>query len=226
MKYLIYNDISYLIHNKAKIIILLLLLPIFPLLLNIKSDIPMIQIIMISMGSNLTLNSYGIIEIIMYLFNLFWFLYLVSEIYTKDLSENLENIFLRVKPLKYIIKKNLFFIMITVCIKFMQYIPIIGLLIINKHQVLDYQLFKLIITDTSYILLIQYIFLGCYLIFILLKKNIPFLVTAVIMLIVVVPKNIWALVNYLYRIIVLLLFINVLICWLFLKYNRNIMEKI
>ena len=110
MKYLFYNDISYLIHNKIKIILLVLILPICSLLLNISSDISIIEILMKSMGTNLSLDYSGIVEVIMYIFNLSWFLYLISEIYTKDLTDNLENIFLRIKPIKYIVKKNLYFI--------------------------------------------------------------------------------------------------------------------
>lgn len=226
MKYLLYNDISYLIHNKLKLIILVLLLPIFSLLLNIKSDISTIEIIMKSMGTNLSLDDYGIVEIIMYLFNIFWFLYLISEIYAKDLSSNLENIFLRIRPLKYIAQKNLCFIITTILIKFIQYVLIAGILVINKSIIINYQLTKLIIADTSYILLIQYIFLFIYLIYILFKKNIYLFVFSIIMLMLIIPKNIWNISNYMYLVVVLFIFINILICWIFHKYSKSIMEKI
>lgn len=226
MKYLVYNDISYIIHHKFTLIMLVLLLPVFPLLLNIRNDISTIEIVMKSMGTNLSLDYYGIIEVIMYLFNLFWFLYLISEIYTKDLSDNLENIFLRIKPIRYILKKNICFIIITICIKLMQYIPVIGILMISKNNPTIYQLFRLIFSDISYILLVQYIFLFAYLIYILLKKNILFLITAIIILIVVIPKSIWNTWNYLYLVTLLLIFINILICWIFFKYSKSIIEKI
>ncbi len=227
MKYLFYNDISYLIHNKIKIILLVLILPICSLLLNISSDISIIEILMKSMGTNLSLDYSGIVEVIMYIFNLSWFLYLISEIYTKDLTDNLENIFLRIKPIKYIVKKNLYFIIITVFIKAIQYILMIGILMISKNQtVIDYELFKLIVVDTGYILLIQYIFLFFYLIYILLGKKISFLITTIIILIAIVPKNVWSICNYFYLIFLSLILINILICWVFSKYSKSIIEKI
>ena len=65
-----------------------------------------INIVKICVGANFDLKNFSIISLLMLLFNGFTFIYLILDIYTKDLDQYLENIFLRIKPQKYIIKKK------------------------------------------------------------------------------------------------------------------------
>lgn len=226
MKYLIYNDFSYIIHHKKRVILLILLVPIISILLNINNNMSMFEIMMLSMGTNLSSTFYSILGMIMYLFNVFWFLYFIVQIYIKDLENGLENIFLRIKPQRYIIRKNICFIIITIMIKVLQYIAIILLFLIFKHQIPNNQVFQLLISDIGYILFVQYLFLFLYLIYILLSKNILFLSITVIILLLTIPKNIWNFSNYLYLIVLGIIFVNFVIYWLFSKYSKNLIENI
>src|SRR5699024_6323239 len=72
-------------------------------------------------GTNLEINTIDIIQLLMYLFNLYSFIYLMVDIYMKDLNDNLENIFLRMKPWEYIVKKNIYFTITIILIKVLQY---------------------------------------------------------------------------------------------------------
>lgn len=227
MRYLIYNDLYYLLCNKKKWIMLIFFLPVISILINLNLNASDLEIVMISMGSNLSFlsyDSYNIIAIIMYFFNIFCFLYLIIEVYIKDIANNLENIFLRLKCTRYIFRKSLFFIVMMSLIKVVQYIIIILLFLISKNQVPH--IFKLLISDISYILLIQYLFLLLYLIYLLFKKNTAMLVITSMMMLIIIPKNIWNSYNYLSFIIMGTVFINNIIYFLFSKYIKSLMENI
>ena len=109
MKYIMCNDINYLFKYKKKIIILYIFLSLMSVSINMNSSVSIENIIMLSFGSNLRFDSIGVLEIVMYFFNLFLFLYLVTDVYIKDLLYNIDNLFLRIKPFNYIVIKNLFF---------------------------------------------------------------------------------------------------------------------
>ena len=93
MKYLVKNDISYLFNKKKSILILILLAPLISLFLKINNQTSILSIILSSTGTNLTLENIDIVSVLMYLFNIFCFIYLIIIIYTKDLDDYLDNIF-------------------------------------------------------------------------------------------------------------------------------------
>ena len=84
MKYLFHNDISYLVRKKRIILISVLFLPLLILLLNLGTQYNINDIIMLCTGTNLEINTIDIIQLLMYLFNLYSFIYLMVDIYMKD----------------------------------------------------------------------------------------------------------------------------------------------
>lgn len=226
MKYLFHNDISYLVRKKRIILMSVLFLPLLTLLLNLSTLYNINDIIMLCTGTNLEINTIDIIQLLMYLFNLFCFIYLMVDIYMKDLNDNLENIFLRMKPWEYIIKKNIYFTITIILIKILQYSIMFIILILYGNSGTIGNTIPLLLTDAIYILFLQYLYLLIYLIYILLKKNICFLTTMSILLILLIPKNIWSISNYILYVILLIIIIQTIISLIFYKKSKRIIEYI
>ena len=217
MKYLFHNDISYLVRKKRIILISVLFLPLLILLLNLGTQYNINDIIMLCTGTNLEINTIDIIQLLMYLFNLYSFIYLMVDIYMKDLNDNLENIFLRMKPWEYIVKKNIYFTITIILIKVLQYsIMFIILILYGNSGTIGNTIF-LLLTDAIYILFSQYLYLLIYLIYIKKKKNICFLTAMSILLILLIPKNIWSISNYILYVILLIIIIQTIISLIFYK---------
>ena len=226
MKYLFHNDISYLVRKKRIILISVLFLPLLILLLNLGTQYNINDKIMFCTGTNLEINTIDIIQLLMYLFNLYSFIYLMVDIYMKDLNDNLENIFLRMKPWEYIVKKNIYFTITIILIKVLQYsIMFIILILYGNSGTIGNTIF-LLLTDAIYILFSQYLYLLIYLIYILLKKNICFLTAMSILLILLIPKNIWSISNYILYVILLIIIIQTIISLIFYKKSKRIIEYI
>lgn len=226
MKYLFHNDISYLVRKKRIILISVLFLPLLILLLNLGTQYNINDIIMLCTGTNLEINTIDIIQLLMYLFNLYSFIYLMVDIYMKDLNDNLENIFLRMKPWEYIVKKNIYFTITIILIKVLQYSIMFIILILYGNSGTIGNTIPLLLTDAIYILFLQYLYLLIYLIYILLKKNICFLTAMSILLILLIPKNIWSISNYILYVILLIIIIQTIISLIFYKKSKRIIEYI
>ncbi len=225
MKYLMHNDLSYLLHKRRIMLIVIFTLPILILILNIKGS-SMVEIIKLCMGMNLSLSNIDITQLLMYLFNVFGFIYLMVDIYLKDLDKNLENIFLRMSPNKYIIQKNIFFVTAMIIVKTIQYFIMILLFIIIGRQSFSIEIIFLVLTDLTYILLIQYLFFMIYIFYILFRKNTVFLLAAIIILMVVIPKFIWGTKPYIMNIITITILVQMIMNAMFYKYPKRIMENV
>lgn len=229
MKYIIYNDLSYLWHRKKNYTLLLLfliyILPAVIIYIYNQSSISSFEIALTCIGANFDVRNIEIISLLMFLFNVSSFIYLIIDVYVKDLNEYIENIFLRIKPISYIIKKNIAFMIGMFFVKLIQYIIIIGLTSLTKDvDILG--MIKLIFTDYMYILLIQYLFFIIYLLYIFLKKNILILSILYFSLFILFPKNIWNTRNYSVQITLLLVTIHIFICLLFCKKTKILIENI
>lgn len=230
MKYLYINDISFLIRKQRKILIPLLFLPIIVLLININVPMDVVNHLNGAMGTNLAqkINEMNLIEILMFLFNIFCYIFLIAEVYVKDISYQLDNILLRMKASKWILKKNVVFILLTILLKFLQYgLILTTLLIFKNNNIFTFSVFNLFLKDLSYTLFVQFLFITIYVISSSIKKNkiIPYLIFCSIA--IFIPKNIYKLtfnnIIYLGIIIVILLIILQII---FKKYNKKIIENV
>ena len=189
MKYLIYNDISYIFHKKKKILLCSFLLPLLIVFIYSHGEASSINIVKICVGANFDLKNFSIISLLMLLFNGFTFIYLILDIYTKDLDQYLENIFLRIKPQKYIIKKNITFLSLSIIIKAIQYSLIILLLFIFQKNILDLRILQLFVTDILYIAVLEYLFLFIYFYLYTYEKEYIHINNYVINIIIFLSKN-------------------------------------
>lgn len=225
MKYLILNDVSYLYHKKKKMILLILFLPILITLINLSSEQTMMEIVSLSVGSNLELENLNIIMLLMYLFQTFSFIYLIVDVFLKDLNDSLENIFLRMIPLKYIFVKNLILMLFTLIIKMIQY-SLITILVSFTKTIFYLDILEFFLIDLIYIYLIQFVFLFIYIIHILLKKRLSFICLSSIMIGIIIPKNVLSLKNHLLLLIISISIFYIFICRLFANKIKKIMENI
>lgn len=226
MKYLVYNDISYLIHKKKGILGIILIAPVIAALLRLNNQFSIIDVILSSTWVNLNLENADFLSILMYLFNAFTFLYLIITVYIKDLDNNLEYIFLRVRPAKYIVQKSTLFIVLMVILKIIQYFLEVFVILLFSNLSFDHHIFILLVSDISYTILVQYIFLLLYFVYILFGKNILFLITLTIVLFVLIPKNIWCLRNYVGCMLLLLFLVLLFIFLIILKKSNKLIENL
>lgn len=225
MKYIMCNDINYLFKYKKKIIILYIFLSLMSVLINMNSSVSIENIIMLSFGSNLRFDSIGVLEIVMYFFNLFLFLYLVTDVYIKDLLYNIDNLFLRIKPFNYIVIKNLFFILLMFFLKFIQYfICVFVCFILNKN--FDFSIVYLYLIDSIYILTFQYLFMFIYYIYIFMHKNTCILFFESLLLILIIPKSIWEVRNHFIGLLLIFIISQVMMLFVFKKKNKSIIQNL
>lgn len=225
MKYIMCNDINYLFKYKKKIIILYIFLSLMSVSINMNSSVSIENIIMLSFGSNLRFDSIGVLEIVMYFFNLFLFLYLVTDVYIKDLLYNIDNLFLRIKPFNYIVIKNLFFILLMFFIKFIQYfICVFVCFILNKN--FDFSILYLYLIDSIYILTFQYLFMLIYYIYIFMHKNTCILFFESLLLILIIPKSIWEVGNHFIGLLLIFIISQAMMLFVFKKKNKSIIQNL
>ena len=225
MKYIMCNDINYLFKYKKKIIILYIFLSLMSVSINMNSSVSIENIIMLSFGSNLRFDSIGVLEIVMYFFNLFLFLYLFTDVYIKDLLYNIDNLFLRIKPFNYIVIKNLFFILLMFFIKFIQYfICVFVCFILNKN--FDFSIVYLYLIDSIYILTFQYLFMYIYYIYIFMHKNTCILFFESLLLILIIPKSIWEVRNHFIGLLLIFIISQVMMLFVFKKKNKIIIQNL
>lgn len=221
MKYLSLNDLLYLLRKKYLVLILIFILPLFLLLFRINIDLNTIDIVMFVTGTNLKYRS--ALEVIIFLFNCFSIIYLVFYLYTKDLTNQLENIFLRLTPEKYILIKNLLCTVTLIIIKIIEYL-VIYLFVLKR--IVFYTYLKLLLSDITYIIFIQYICLLLYSLFLLLKKNIYIIIPLIVLISSLIPKNIVSIGNYLLIFLVLIIALYFIIYLIFSKNIQKIFENL
>ena len=226
MKYLVYNDLSYLYHKRKTILMLVIFFPLLICFIYGKGHLPVIDIIKVCVGADFDIKNINLFSLLMLLFNAFSFLYLIVIIYLKDLDDNLENIFLRTRPIEYIFKKNICFMLSTFFVKVFQYILIVICLLFFQKNIIFFDILELFMIDVIYIILLQYIFLAIYLFYILANKNLFVLIILSFILIICYPKNIWSTKNYIVYMLFILILINMCINWIFDKKAKKLIENV
>lgn len=226
MKYLILNDIEYLIHKKWKIILILLFIPFIFFLININTSLSGIQIIHHSMGTNFDVNNYSLMELIIFVFNITISLFIVIDIYSKDIDGQLDNIFLRIKPEKWYLKKSICFCISILFIKIVQYLFISLFLILFGKNILINELIGIFFSEYIYVIFIQYLFLLLYFISILIfKTTIPSIIIFLFFF-VFIPKSIVCMLEYGFYAIIIIIIINIINAKILQLKNKKIIEKL
>ncbi|MBS7020852.1 MAG: hypothetical protein KH135_03145 [Firmicutes bacterium] len=195
MNYIWKNDISYFWHKHKGMFFLLFLIPylLFLLYFNTKDTIFIYRMMF---GIDLKLNSMHPLEVLMYLFQISFYLYLMALFYMKDIETQLDTIFLRMRPQKWFFQKTVLFIMLVICLKLISYgIPIL-VLSFMKIVIPINTLIILFLTDTIYIVTVIMICLTLYIVSTYSKWSDIFSFLLGISFLFLFPKNISACTSY------------------------------
>lgn len=226
MKYFLNNDISYLIRKQYVILLCFLIAPIVLLLLRLQVEGNMSMILLEPIGGFLNFESLDIIMLIMYLFNVATLIYFGIVLYTRDLDDNLENIFLRMSSFSYIIKKGITFIGVIIILKVIQYSLMIGTLFLFSSSTFDSNVFLLLGVDIVYHILFTSSILLLYFLFLLQNKNHILLAILLLIILFIIPKNIWNLRNMLGIFIWIIMMIQGIMVMIFTKKSKKIIENV
>ena len=224
MKFILLNDLEYLLCKRKKFFFLILLVPFFYLLLNIKADLSSIHLLEISMGTAIDFKQADIIEILMYLFNIFIFIFLFMDVYMKDFLYQMDNLFVRIPFYKWFYKKSFLFIIITFFIKIIQYTLLCITLLIVKEKMGLFTFFQLLIKDYLYIVFSQFWFFLVFLL-IIIGQKIGKIIGLILFfaVIIVIPKNISSISLF---IVLFIFLVQGVLLLLFKKIPKRIMENI
>lgn len=226
MKYFLNNDISYLIRKQYVILLCFLIAPVVLLLLRLQVEGNMSMILLEPIGGFLNFESLDIIMLIMYLFNVATLIYFGIVLYTRDLDDNLENIFLRMSSFSYIIKKGITFIGVIIILKVIQYSLMIGTLFLFSSSTFDSNVFLLLGVDIVYHILFTSSILLLYFLFLLQNKNHILLAILLLIILCIIPKNIWNLRNMLGIFIWIIIMIQGIIVMIFTKKTKKLIENV
>ena len=226
MKYLLLNDIDYLIRKRGKIIILLFVIPFVFILLNLNNILPTKEIIIKSMGLSFDIKNFSLVELIMFMFSITSSLFIVIDVYLKDIDYQLENIWLRMNALNWYLRKSICFSIFMLILKILQYLLITLFMLLCGKNIAFFDIILICINEWIYLLFIQYLFLLIYIVSSLFVKNklIPILLFLVIF--IFLPKNIIFVSNYNEYIIFTVIMFNIILSYIFVRWNKKIIEKV
>lgn len=227
MKYMIYNDIDYLIRKRKTILLLVLLIPLVSIFIAAFASATPNEIIIYSLGLSVNTKNIGVIELIMYLFNVSLFIFLVADLYIKDVAYQLDNIFLRTRPAKWFVKKTILFMICVLFMKLIEYLGIFIFFVIVKNvNIINQDFIKIFFCDYLYILLIQYLFLLIYIISIYLSKHKWVCLLLFVVAMIFIPKNIFSLRNDLLIILGAIVGVQIIIYLMFRISSKKIIESV
>ena len=225
IRYIFFTDTLYLLKKRKGILLLFLLFPIVTAFINVNIDIPFINIINTSMGTNIILKEIGPLEICMYLLNIGIIAFLITDLFIRDIKYNLDNIFLRTNILTWFVNKVIIFLMFSFILKILQYSLVVIILLVN-NKVFDNNVIYLMLTDYFYTSLIGFIFLLMYILFVTLNKAKILPIIGGIILIIILPKSIWSLKCYIFYMIIILILIITIISKIIKNKNKKIFENL
>lgn len=225
IRYIFFTDTLYLLKKRKGILLLFLLFPIVTTFINVNIDIPFINIINTSMGTNIILKEIGPLEICMYLLNIGIIAFLITDLFIRDIKYNLDNIFLRTNILTWFVNKVIIFLMFSFILKILQYSLVVIILLVN-NKVFDNNVIYLMLTDYFYTSLIGFIFLLMYILFVTLNKAKILPIIVGILLIIILPKSIWSLKNYIVYMIIILILLIIMISKIIKDKSKKIFENL
>lgn len=225
MKYLLYSDIEHLLKKRKTLIIFFIISPLIIALININLPISFIEMVNMNIGTNIRSES-GILEIIMYLLNISTIIYIITDLFIRDIKYQLDNIFLRKNLFVWFWGKVILFILILIIIKLFQYLNLILAIILFTNQAFDISIFGVIITDLIYVILVGFVFLLTYVMSLVYKKIKVFLIFFLLIFIIVLPKSIYLTKNYNIFILLIIILIQLIISIIIKNKNKKIIENL
>ena len=161
MMYLWLSDIYYLLRKRYLYLLIFFLLPILSTFLISFSSAGFVDSFISVLGLNIITNQYSPMEIISYLYFVFFALFLVIDLYLKDILYQLDNIIMRMSLSKLYMHKTFLFIAVMFFLKLFQYLLVVLTFLILKGPITFsvLELLQLFITDTLYTVLLQFLIL-------------------------------------------------------------------
>ncbi len=219
------NDFNYLKKNKIKLLLLFLLINVISLTLHLTEEIPSLEKIMFSNATNILKDEFSIIQYIIFLFNNIVFIFLILDLFIKDLNYELDNLFMRIKIFKWMFTKFSFVIIVTIVLKLLEYLSLFFCLYLLSTISWNIELVNLIVIDIVYTLSIEFSYLFLYILF--YRANNIFIYYIVgVFLFLVIPKNVYNLHKYILFLLLILLIIIVAIFLITKKFHKKMIEKL
>lgn len=166
IKYILYNDISYFLHNHKYLLGFFAIITIIISIITYNQLLSPLENLNNLFLLNLNLNKYNILNVIYYVLSLAVYTYITISLYVKDLMYGIDNILLRESLIMWLKSKLVSIILITVIVKLIMYVLLILIFYFKSQMIISsvYILFK----DLIYTIFIELLFLNTY---ILLLKN-------------------------------------------------------
>lgn len=208
MKYIFLNDIQYLFCKRRGLLGVLLLFPCLLAIFFATYIEDMNEIVFMVMGNHLNVSTSNYLEFVMFLFHLSIFIYLLFDIYIKDIKYQLDNIFLRISVGKWFVQKTYVFIIIMFFLKSLEYFLLLIPLLFFPLSITVSDIIKYLFVDFCYFTFCQFSLLFFYLLGYFKKL---FFVIGIVF-VCVFPKDIISLCSYF-----LLLLVGTFLLILFMK---------
>lgn len=226
MKYLLFNDINYLIRKRGKLLLLLFFVPFIFVLLNMNNQLSTEKIIIKTMGINFDVKSFSLTELIMFMFSITISLFIIIDVYIKDIEYQLENIFLRMNSLKWYLRKSICFSIFMFILKISQYLLVILFMLLYGKEVVFFDIISICLNEWIYLLFIQYIFLLLYILSMFFVKNRLIAILLFLVIFLFLPKNIISVSNYNEHIFLVIIMIHIIISYIFERWNKQLIERV
>ena len=171
-------------------------------------------------------NNFSIIQYIILIFNNLFFVLISLELFIKDFNYELDNIFTRMKITKWGLRKNLTIILFTIFLKVIQYLLMIIIICLFDNFVFDTNIVILIMIDIVSVLIIEFLYLTIYLFSIFLSSGNKLFYIIGILIIIILPCNIFELYKLIFQLLVFLIILNTIILVIIKYFHNKIIELI
>ena len=219
MRYVIYNDFFKFLYKNIKLLFYILFIFLVFLLEKIIGYELDTQLFIDCMGLNLDFLGNYLANLSFFL-NVLFFSYLAIFLFTNDMQNNIENIFLRIKPNKYLNIKYFSIICITSLIKVVTYLLALCFYLVNHSNIND--IIILFVKDFIYITSIQYFILSLYM---FSKKSMLLSITLLFIIVIIINILGFNIPSIDLRVLFLVAIIFNLIIKCFFRNNYNLLHE-
>lgn len=227
MKYIIKNDINYMIKKEFKIIIIYFAVAFLcPIFLSYDQYITIERLIYGSLGFGLPIKYLSIFEKLISCFSIITYLYLIFKIFTKDILNNMENLFLRISARKWLLYKIISVFLSSLILMFIYYNVVAFTIFLLKNN-LEINLIHLFIKNIEFIWCLQLLAIVLYVAYHNNKKFLFYLLVTIILSVFIFHKQLLNLNMNESQFITIIIFILILIIFTIISKNmKYIFEKI
>ncbi len=189
--YIIRQDGNFIFNNRKIYLLLFLFLPSIFMIVNLFSNVTGIDLYLYSLGLKVDFDQFDFLQYIIYYYNILIYLLMGLSIFLKDYKGNLEYLFLRHDFKEFYLQKNTSFLFYHFILMISQYIFLFIISLFSGRVFFSFDLLFLFISEYLSLLLLQQITLFGYFISCILSKLKVIIGMVAILLIFILPKNIF-----------------------------------